>query len=76
MDKMSNKRFKKVMKKMFEESLIFKMADAESFVIRKFNPYHDQLGRFTTPQGAISYNFRSKDWLTILIKYGVAIIVF
>lgn len=46
---------------MFEESLIFKMADGESFVIRKFNPYHDQLGRFTTPQGAISYNFRSKD---------------
>lgn len=61
MDKMSNKRFKKVMKKMFEESLIFKMADGESFVIRKFNPYHDQLGRFTTPQGAISYNFRAKD---------------
>lgn len=37
--------------------MIFKKANGETVVFRKFNPYHDARGRFSTSNGAASFTY-------------------
>lgn len=46
---------------MSEETLVFiKAASNEQIIIRKFNPYHDRLGRFATAPNGTSFTIASR----------------
>lgn len=61
-----NKYERAVLQKLMDEAGLHepqRKAKEHTFsnIIAKFNPYHDKLGRFTSPGGATSFTWRTKD---------------